>query len=612
MRLALEGAFETAAAPTAPVRGSRLAWIAAATAAVVAAALAVPVVRHVREVPPAPRVILSTLLPPDDAKFDFSGPAALPAISPDGTRIVFGAMRDGKTLLWLRRFDSSVAQALPGTEDAGTPFWSPDGRWVAFGQADKLKKIAVEGGPPIKIADIAAPLRGGTWSGDGVILFAISSPGPVRRIAEAGGVPSEAIAVAKEGTSQRSPWFLPDGRHFLYTVSSAGDMSTFVASIDEPKSPGTIVAQVHSPAAFAQGQLLYLRENTLMAQPFDVRQLKTTGEAVPIAADVPSYTTPSRLPGFAVSPSGMLVYATSLTGGLAAQSRLVWKDRKGKSLGTIGDPTGFIGDVSLSPDGKRLAANIADPAPGKGEDLWIYDVARGIPTKFTFDPANERSPVWSPDGTTIYFSSNRSAATGLYRKSSDFAGTEQALFSDAMRKNPTGISHDGKLLVFQGSKEGPADVWVLPLAGAGGKSAASLFFQSPGPDLNGRFSLDDKWIAYDSVESGTRQTFVAPYPGPGGKRQISAAGGGMPRWRADGRELYFVMPDGQLMAAEVTIRPGMLEVGAVQKLFDGIVTTRGMTFDVSADGQKFLVVEDSSGPTPPLTLVQNWTQTLKK
>ena len=248
-------------------------------------------------------------------------------------------------------------------------------------------------------------------------------------------------------------------------------------------------------------------------------------------------------------------------------------------------------------------------------DLWIYDAARGIPTRFTFDPKDDREPVWSPDGSTLYFSSNRKGAFDLFRKASNGAGTEELLLADSANKTPTSVSPDGKLLLYGRSGEKTLnDLWVLPLTPAqgGGKPEPRVFLQTPFAEQRGQFSPDGQWVVYQSNESGPNQVYAAPFPGPGGKRQISSGGGVNPRWRRDGKEIFYVTPDGQLMAAEVAERNGTLEVGRVQKLFDGIVTTRGIAYDVSADGQKFLVVDDGVAAARPLTLLQNWTASLRK
>jgi eukaryotic-like serine/threonine-protein kinase len=579
-------------------RFSAVGWVVAGVAVV--AALGVGSI-HFREAALELPVIRTMILPPDDGKFDTNLPYPLPALSPDGMRIVFGAtQKGGKQQLWVRRLDSISAQPLPGTENAGTPFWSPDSRWVAFGQGLKLKKIDIQGGPPVVVADIPAELRGGTWNSDGIILVGANG-NAILRVPASGGTASPITVQA----SFRHPHFLPDGRHFIYTATQAGDMPVLVGSIDEPGKPGKEVAKAHSNADYAQGHLLFLRENTLMAQPFDPARLETTGDAVALVEGVPTYTNPSRMAGYSISPTGLLVYA-SLGGG---QSRAVWKDRHGKILGNLGEATNSIGNISLSPDGKSAVVQY-------DADLWLYDTARGIPTRFTFDPSGDREPVWSPDSATIYFQSNRTGKYEMYRKPANGSATEELLAVDPALQLvvPSSISPDGKLVMIYGATTGKSlnDIFVLPLASlAGGKTEPKVFLQTLFNEWRGTFSPDGNWVAYQSAESGLAQIYVTPYPGSGGKRQISIAGGLSPRWRRDGKELFYVTQEGQLMAAQITARNGTLEVGTVQKLFEGVPTSRGILYDVSADGQKFLVADDGVN-TQPLTLLQNWTATLRK
>ena len=563
---------------------------------------------HFRETPPPQPVLNTTLLPPENTEFDFNGAFALPAISPDGTRIVFGArQKGGRTQLWLRRLDSATAQPLPGTEGAGVPFWSPDSRWVGFGQDTKLKKIDIQGGPPIPIADLPDPFRGGSWNSEGVIVFAVNGSKSLFRVAASGGT---AVA-ATQGQNHRSPTFLPDGRHFLYTTSQPGDIPVQVGELvdpgDEPDKPGKVVAKSHSTVAYAQGHILFLRDNTLMAQPFDTARLETTGEAMPVAEGVPTFGAPGRHGGFAVSPAGLLTFLSGTTGG---QTQLLWKDRSGKVLGNFGERIGATGNIAISPDQKSVSVAFGNP-----QDLWIYDAARGLPTRFTFDPGTEREPVWSPDGKTLYFASNRGKGNhDMYRKASNGTGAEEVLLEDAVDKSPASISPDGRLLMY--SRNDPktsTDIWVLPITPeTGAKPEPRVFLQTPFVEQRPQFSPDGQWVAYQSNESGQNEIYAAPFPGPGGKRQISSGGGTKPRWRKDGKEIFYHTEDGQLMAAEVLARNGTLEVGKIQKLFDGIVNARGYLYDASADGQKFLVADEGSATARPLTLLQNWTASLRK
>jgi eukaryotic-like serine/threonine-protein kinase len=348
-----------------------------------------------------------------------------------------------------------------------------------------------------------------------------------------------------------------------------------------------------------------------MAQPFDLGRLETQGEATPLVEGVSVFDGDAG--GFTVSTSGLLLYQSGTTGN---QSRLLWRDRQGKELGKLGEPTGTINSLMLSPDGKRLAASVTD---GSGNnDLWIYDTARGAAARFTFDPATDRGPVWSPDGSTIYFSSNRRGRFGIFRKAVDGSGTEQFLLiggGDALADSPQSVSPDGKLLLFfrQGEKTG-TDLWVVPLTSEQNqiKSEPRMFLQTAFIEQFAKFSPDGRWIAYQSNESGQNEVYAAPFPSPGGKRLISIGGGNHPRWRSDGKELFYATPDGQLMAVEVSARNETLDVGRVQRLFGGVITSQGWSYDVSADGQKFVLVDGGASSLLPVTLLQNWPASLHK
>ena len=602
------------ASVAAPQRRAILPWT---IAAILFAALAGLAFVHFRQAPPQPRVMSTTLLPPDGAEFDFGNPFALPALSPDGKYVVFGAKpKNGEIQLWLRRLDSPGAQPLRDTRGALFPFWSPDSRWIAFGQENKLKKMDILGGPAVTLTDIPGNFRGGSWSPGGVVIFGTNGGNDhsLLRVPAAGGTATPAATAAAPsgaGPNPVYPWFLPDGRHFLYTTQQLGDIPVRVGSLDEPGKPGKVVAQANSNAVYAQGHLLYLRDHTLMAQPFDPGRLETKGEAVPLAEGIPTFPQPSRGAAFTVSAEGLLLYQS--TGSVSAESRITWKDRQGKTLGSLGESTGEIVSIALSPDGKRLAAEIIDHSTSR--DIWIYDTARGIPTRFTFDPANDVEPVWSPDGGTIYFASTRLGQPDLFRKSANGASAETVLLRDSEAKYPDSVSPDGKLLLFrrQGGRTG-YDIWALPLepAQSGGKPQPRAFVQTPFNEAVAKFSPDGHWVAYQSDESGRIEVYATPFPGPGGKRQISSGGGRQPHWSRDGKELFFVGPGRELMAAEVKIGNGTLEVEKVQMLFGGILADRANTFDVSTDGQKFLVMEETVTSSPPLTLVQNWRASLRK
>jgi Tol biopolymer transport system component len=562
------------------------------TAAALTLALGALAFLHFTETHPEPRVVRSYIPPPEGAAFAFttglpvSGPVAL---SPDGRRMTFSATTaDGKLRLWLRPLDALTAQPLAGTEDAIHPFWSPDSRYIAFFAGGKLKKIDASGGPPVVLCD-AASGRGGTWNQENVIVFVPSgSASGFLRVSASGGVPS----VVPVDVGGRWPWFLPDGRHFLYAAVSA----VRLASLDSRQTKPLIGTP--SDAAYAQGHLLYLRDSTLMAQPFDLKRLALSGEPVPVAENVRSVGL-QRRGIFSVSQNGLLAYQSGIGSG---QFQLTWFDRAGKRLSTLGEPAGFFG-FQLSPDGRSAVADIVDPATNTG-DLWLYDVARALRKRFTFDNGGTFSlAAWSPDGTAIVFDSLTNGKYGLYRKPSNLSGGAQLLYAGEARILPTSWSPDGKLIL---AVEPPGRILTIPSA----DPKPSLVATINTPSFP-RFSTDGRWMAYSSLDSGRSEIYVVPFPGPGGKVQVSSAGGTQPRWRRDGKEIFYVAPDGRLTAAEITFNGGSLEVGRVQPLFGGIPSVGALaaSYDVAADGQRFLVEVPigllNSGE--PLTLVQNWT-----
>jgi len=498
---------------------------------------------------------------------------------------------------------------LAGTDGAWFPFWSPDSRYVAFFAGGKLKKIDISGGPALAIADAAGP--GGSWSPEGIILFAPGNYNPLLKVAASGGSPSPATSLeATASRSMRFPWFLPDGRHFLFEDFDGASSVLRAGSLDSLET--VAVTHVDSNAVYSRGHLLFLRENTLMAQPFDEKSRTVQGEAVPVAEKVSPIYFSSPVGVFTVSVSGLLAYQT---GGSLGLQRLMWFDRDGKALGTLGEPGEFV-NLEFSPDRKSAAVSIRDPAAGGNGDIWIYDTSRGLRTRFTFNPAHDRRPVWSPDGNSIVW--DRLSAKGqLYRRAADGKGTEELLYEGAGVLDPTSWSPDGRFLLFNKDTPGMQNgVWILPLMPEkpGSSLKPSPLVDTPFWEGSGAFSPDGHWVAYDSNESQRREVYVIPFPGPGGKRQISTAGGSTPRWRRDGKEIFYAGPDGKLMAAEVTLKTGSIEVGQVRPLGIPIAGVGGpIHYDVSPDGQRFLVVtEPERGASPPLTLVQNWTALLKK
>jgi Tol biopolymer transport system component/predicted Ser/Thr protein kinase len=592
----------------AEVRTNPLPWVAGA---LLLAALAALSWVHFREAPLEVRAITASIEPPENTEFEFpygTGPGLCPpALSPDGRWIVFRARgADGKVQLWVRELDSPAARSLAGTEEALYPFWSPDNRSIAFFAGGKLKRMEITGGPAVTLAEAPSP-AGGSWSAEGTIVFGAVLSGPLQRVPESGGVPKAARKI--EPGHDCFPWFLPDGHHFVFTTRTqeTGEPMLRIGSLDSGDAK-TIGPVSNLNVAYSSGHLLFLREYTLMAQPFDPKRLAVSGAAVPLAERVRSILPAGGTVGiFSASREGMLAYQTGPAGSL----ELTWFDRGGRSLGTLGDP-GDIWSVDFSPDYKRVAIT----SRGQNDDIWIYEVARGSATRFTFSPASERDPIWSPDGRSLVYFSNAKGRWDLYRKTVDGTGTEELLYADEASKVASSWSPDGKFLLYfrLGPKTRTTAIWVLPVGSGLGPGTVPKPFpwtSAATHETNPKFSSDGHWVAYQSDESGRPEIFVARFPEASGKRLISNGGGSYPRWRADGREIFYEL-NGTLMAAGVSIQGGSVEVGAIRSLRIPI-TFPHYRYDVTADGQRFLVATPRGPKSPaPLTLIQNWTALLKK
>jgi Tol biopolymer transport system component len=614
-RVALARPMDAAALQlkAAPRRFEFLPLIAATALAIALAALATI---HFRERPPESAVLRFTLSPPDGGVFGHTfGVLSAFAVSPDGRRLAFVAhAAAGQDQLWVRSLNTFVAQPLAGTEGASYPFWSPDSRFIGFGADGKLKKIDANGGPTMTLADAPA-FRGGTWNGDGVILFADQAPGPLLRISSAGGAsrPATRLDDAKTEVAHRFPWFLPDGRHFLYCALIASQTHTNlrIGSLDSMEAKPLLEAE--SNGVYASGYLLYLRESNLMAQPFDPKRLATTGDAVPIAEKVGHiYNAAGTVGIFSASTNGVLAYVNGGSGALG----LTWLDRNGKRLANVGDP-GMLGRLRLSPDDKSAA--VTGNVDGN-QDIWIYDLERHLPRRFTFDPASELDALWSPDGRTIVFNSSRKGRLDLYRKSADGTGAEELLYADDLGKFPSSWSPDDRFLLYavNDSPKTRYDIWVLPMTQQPGVPAKPYpWLQTQFAEWRAVFSPDGKWVAYQSDESRRHlEVYVAPFSGPGGKRQVSTAGGSVPRWPAAGKEIFYVGDDNRLMVAPVSARGAALDIGEARPLFRLPSTGVGVFYDVSADGQRILAAlpreESGKSANEAINLTQNWTAELKK
>jgi Tol biopolymer transport system component len=534
------------------------------------------------------------------------------AVSPDGRRVAIRGVTEGRGLLWVRALESLTAQPLAGTEEASFPFWSPDSRFIGFFAEGKLKKIAATGGPAQVLCD-APDARGGSWNADGVIVFAPSGVGVLYRVSSAGGTPAplSTLDSSRGEISHLHPYFLPDGRHFLFLViSSQGpeNAGIRVASLDSRETK--LLVNTFASGAYAPpGYLLFLRDRTLMAQKFDADRLVIAGEPFPVADEVDRLGQ-ARLALFSVSRTGALVHRS----GSSEATQLTWFDRQGEQLGTVG-PMSNYSVPWLSPDESRVTFTSGAPQGGD-TDIWLMDLARSTPTRFTFDPSPEFSPVWSPDGRRILFVSLRDGHGNLYQRAASGGGADEVLVKSDFLKTPNDWSADGKFILYQELNPKTAhDLWVFPLVG---EQKQFPFLQTQFDERQGRFSPDGRWISYASNESGAWQVYVRGFPDSGGKWQVSTNGGGQPQWRRDGRELFYISADRKLMAVEVSGSGPTFDAGTPKELFGLRIQSVGLPgprnfYAAARDGQRFLVVSVSGDPTAsPTTVVLNWTADLKR
>jgi Tol biopolymer transport system component len=532
------------------------------------------------------------------------------AISPDGKKIVFAAKDEaGKVMLWVRALDGIAARPLPGTDNPFLPFWSPDSKSIGFFSSAKLRKIDIEGGPPVVLAD-AAGARGGTWNRDGVILFA-SVPG-LFRVSAAGGEPSPVIKPQRDVVDPRFPFFLPDGKRFLFVDQAPDNRQIFIGSLESSELHR--LAAADSAALYAMpGYLLFVRQGTLLAQPFDSTKLASGGEAVPVAEQV-AFDAPA--PGFSVSENGTLTYRV---GQGASQFQLVWVDRSGKVIESTGMPDVYR-SPAISPDGRRIAIYRHE---GNGGDVWILEASGSKASRLTFDGSQDNAhPIWTGGGSSIVFLSHRKGKWGIYQKLGNGTGAEELLFESEELKVPMSWSPASNMVLFSlADPKNNNDAWALPLTGD----------RKPFPVLRTQFaeshpqiSPDGKWFAYTSNETGRNEIYVQSFPPGRGKWQVSSSGGQFARWRPDGKELFYMSRPslGQIVAVSVHASSTTFEFSTPHPLFDsGYVNAAPgpgnyNTYDVTADGQRFLIPRPATDSAvlanTPINVVLNWPALLNK
>jgi serine/threonine protein kinase len=531
--------------------------------------------------------------PPPNTAFGFMN------LSPDGATVTFaGSSQSGRTLLWVRRLDAASATPLPGTDGAGAPFWSPDSRFIGFFAEGKLKKVPATGGPAQTVVDSAQ--GSASWSAGGVILFARGfGVGPLYRVSDAGGTAAAATELneADSETAHYSPAFLPDGDHYLFFIRNAtADRSgVYLGSLSSKER--IRVSNDFSAMMYAEpGYVVFHRDGTVMAQPFDAARRVTTAEAIPIAEGV-QFNGTAGLASFAVSQNGVMAYRSAVG---AAPRTLVWVSRNGTEQPLAASPLGYQ-QPRLSPDGRRIVVQIEE----RDNQVWIYDISRETLTRLTFQASDNQLPIWSPDGRRVAYYSNQAGPLNLFWQPADGSGASERLTKSDRPHAAMSWSPDGRI-AFTEAVGPDRNIWVLNTA----DRTTSPFIATAFTEGGAQFSPDVQWVAYVSNESGRPEVYVQPYPGPGGKWQVSTEGGSEPMWNRNGRELFY--RNGNKMMAVPVSTAGGFSSGRPQMLFERrYVSTQlpqtGPYYDPSADGQRFLMVkEPEQDAGPPINIILNW------
>jgi serine/threonine protein kinase len=603
-KLALDTPGTPAALPETTARSSFAPWGWVATAlALVAIPLVYVAYRHTAE--EAPHVLRFTVPPPEHGVF---GPNGVPQLSPDGRRIAYLArVAGGPIQLWVRDLDSLTSRLLV-KETSRSPFWSPDGRSIGFWSSGKLQKMDASGGPALSLCN-APNVWGGTWNSEDVILFSTGPGSPIQRISAAGGTatPVTTLDTAAGEVFHTFPRFLPDGRHFLYTAYGTDEDKDAIYVGDLQSKTRTRVMPAKSNAVYVPpGYILFMREQTLMAQAFDAGKLRTTGDSFPIAEQVDTIVGSTR-GYFTASQNGVLAYES---GAQAQNLQLTWLDRSGKPVGTVGSP-GDIEWATISPDGKTVAFDLRDMQTGY-YDIWLHDLARGTDSRFTFNSKNNQFPVWSPDGNYLAFNSDRSGVS-VYKKATNGVGQDEVVDQDGLIKRPTGWSPDGRFIVEEtnAATKTRGDIWLALASPANGNEKPHPYLQTEFSEGIGKVSPNGKWLAYRSDETKRNEIYIMTFPSPGGKWQISTSGGSYPVWSRDGKQLFYVGND-KMMVVDIRGTGANPEPGVPQPLFDVRLRPTNPGFDVAKDGRFLIPTAMEQASAAPIIVVVNWTAGLKK
>jgi eukaryotic-like serine/threonine-protein kinase len=580
----------------------RLGWAVGLVLAIVLGALAGIFIIHR---PVLPRSIRTVINPPEKATLNLTGDSAgPPVLSPDGGSMAFTATNaDGKITLWVRSMNSLDAHSLAGTDGAVFPFWSPDSRSLGFFADGKLKTVEIDGGSVQTLAD--APFgRGGAWGADGAIVFSADTQAPLVRANISGGLVSPLTHLdTAQHTSHRWPFFLPDGRHFVYLAinhdaSKQANNMLYYASLDGRENRPLLRSQ--SNAVYADGYLLFARNDQLMAQALDASNGSLSGEARIVAKGVANDSTTWHMDASACA--GLLVFGS----GGAGDWQLLWMDRNTKQITTIADKLPNLIFARISPQGDRIAMQIDAGA----NDIWVLDVARGIRTRLTFGPIANSFPAWSPDGKWIVFTADRNGHANVIRKPSDGGGAEEILHTDDQLVMVNDWSRDGKYIFYARGPVGSEEIWALPMEGER-KPFLVVPRSANSFSLYAALSPDGRWLSYTSNESGNSEVYVVGFHGTQGKWQVSANGGYGSAWSRDGKELYYLDTSFSLFAIPVKEASGVLQFGTPQQLVSNWSSPQ-VFYQISPDGKKIMLDRISQQVSQSVTVVTNFTAALQK
>jgi serine/threonine protein kinase len=537
------------------------------------------------------------------------------ALSPDGKRLVFAATGpDGKAQeLWIRSMDSMTIQPLPGTNGATYPFWSPDGRFVGFFADKKLKKTEVATGTVQNLCD-ASEGRGASWSQRDVIVFASGALGPLSEVSAAGGTPVHVTSVERNDLTHRNPHFLPDGKRLLFfrgSTSLRSEKANGIYSLDLETKKVEQIANEQSEGIYVEpGYLVFVRDGNLMAQPIDAGRLRTSGPAIPIAEKV-SFNSLRYTGGYSLSATGLLVFDS---GSDIAKSQLTWFDIQGKSLGTLSEPASFI-SISIAPDGKRAAALVL--GTDTHSQLWMYDLSRGIASRFTGGTEDFSSGTWSPDGRIVAYTTGGGSSL-LYLQPSNASSEPQKISTTESVPWPVCWSPNGEMIIFTSQTSLGLDLWIQLL---NGDKKAYPFLATPANEIEATISPDGHWIAFTSDESGRYELYMTSFPALGVKRQISSDGADAPQWLNGGSQLAYINAERKLIFVNVNVKGQEFALGESHIMFGGkplpSLPHNPNNWDVpvyiSSDSKRILLpVPVETNASPSLTLVTNWTAALQR